>query len=1218
MIKTFPEQEKKQFKEMTLQNIPKHLSDHLVTVYLHLKRNIQTLNVRHLKRASEILGFLLKKGYPEKEAFLKSVRYAFVDAEEHAETARGMIESIVPGWNLQNGDASAQEKIFSALVPSDLNSIIDILIKNTYSSHLEKVFNVLKKLIGSRDEVNVRIPGLGICFEVLEEKLIREIIIEELEERLENKSWPVRSAAIKTLGPIYLALISQGKEIDMGRLEKQLEDRFLDVHSCAVQALSLIWPEVYRQGKITLEELETKLRDEDPALRKTAIQALTHIYLTLVGQGEKINLGKSEEKLGDKDGDIRKTAIQASAHIYIALLKQGQTIDISELERRLTDEDGDIRKMAIQALAQIYLTLINNEKEIDLSKLEDRLNDNDWDVRSTSAQALGQIYRTLINRGKDVDMGKLEERLKGEDWFALRLAIQILTPIWSEAYIQGKITLEKLESKMEDEQWPVRSGAIDVVASIYPALINRGDDITLGKLEEKLKRDVWDVRFTAARALTRIWPAAFKQGKITVKMLEEQLGDKDPLVRQTAIQALTQIYFSLAETDRSEILNKLEERLRDEFGDVHSNAAQALTGMWPEAFKQGKIPLEKIEARMADRHWPVRSTAVKALAPIYLNLVNQGKDVDIGKLEERLQDEHPDVRSAAVQAFHEILVTLASGYKKELTRVLAFFKDEIDRFIKAPLMGMRDTQVEITENMLKIGWLTVKRTVTGKDIPSCVMIESSYHILEILVLACLLKHPVLLLGPTSTGKSYLTNWLACVLGFQHLSYTINPYTSKFELIGGIKVDRKGKFVWKDGILLKAAKEGFWLVLEEINMASSEVVEMLNDLLITGKLIYSESGEQKVLLPSADFRLFATGNPVNYAQRQILSEVFLSRFKIHYQRPLTREELSQILSSLFSIPSALAISIAQFHTVLQNQADSRIIGKKEKDIYVFTLRDILRLGKRLEPFWGEEIFEKEFLSRLFFEIYSVYIARIRDPFEQDALVSLSDVHFGFRAKGSNFDEIFVSQAVDTLLKNLSISKGDKFIPTHEGDITPTKSQEKTLRLIIKALIGSEHVLLVGNPASGKTTLVRYLAKVLQTNLYYVNLSSDTGLEEFLGSYMQDKKGKWYYQEGFLFKALEEGSWLLIDEANLSPLSEYLNTILDFGYITDEEGDIHYAHPHFRLFLAMNPPGIHQSRNLLSPALRSRFNEIWVEEITEAQELSTLVETWSDLKFFKKSS
>jgi len=116
---------------------------------------------------------------------------------------------------------------------------------------------------------------------------------------------------------------------------------------------------------------------------------------------------------------------------------------------------------------------------------------------------------------------------------------------------------------------------------------------------------------------------------------------------------------------------------------------------------------------------------------------------------------------------------------------------------------------------------------------------------------------------------------------------------------------------------------------------------------------------------------------------------------------------------------------------------------------------------------------------------------------------------------------------------------------------------------------------------------------------------------LGGYIQDTHGKWYYKQGLLFKAMQEGNWLLIDEANLNPLSEYLNTLLDFGYIVDEEGQVYRTHPNFRLLFSINPPKIHPSRNILSPALRTRFNEIWVEEVSDVDELSMLVKNWAGI-------
>ena len=1107
-----PQHEGRSGGELPALALPQDLSELLASIYLHQKQNIPTFNVRHLKRASELLGFLLSSDYPAKEGFGRSLKYAFIDPQEQPYRVRELIlekltdiQRIFPDFTPQDvpqdflpSSSHAEAPVVS--IPHDLAPLLDIVMKHNSHPELEKALSLLKELVSSSDIAFVCIPGLEACFRVIRHDLIKEITVEELEKKLEDKSWAVRQPAALALGRVYLILTKQGKETEMSALEKALNDEDPNVCRAAAQALSRIWYYNYRTGKTTLEELEHRLEDANWAFRQAAVRAL----------------GK----------------------IYPVLLNQGNDVDISKLEDGLWNKNWFVRQAESEALGQIYPALIKQGREVDLTKLEDKLKDN-IAVRQTAALALGQAYPPLIKRGKEVSLRVLEERLDDNDWSVRQAASQALGRIWYHSYYQGKMDLKDIEEKLEDISWSVRQAACQTLGQIYPALIKQGKSVNLKKLEERL----WD-----------------------------------------------------ADVDRS----------------VCQAAAQALGRIWPHSYNRRKITFKALEERLKDENWFVHQAAALALVQIHHTLFQQGNDADLSKLERRLKDKIWSVRQVAARASIKIFSDLISSNEKEFSKVLSSFNAMLGEPMANTLSGTHSSQVQVNEKLLTVGNLLLDRASQSTEIPACVMTASGYHIIETLSIGYLLKHAILLLGPTSTGKSFLIKWLAKVLGYEHLSYSINPYTSKFEIIGGIKPDSEGRFVWQDGILLNAAREGLWLALEEINLASSEVVEILNDYLITGKISYSANGEQKELYPHPDFRLFATGNPESYSQRQKLSEVFLSRFKILYQKELSEEELSQILSSLFEISSSLALPIARFHTTLQNQADSRIIGRAEKDPYTFTLRDIIRLGKRLEPILATGPADDEFLKKFFLEFFSVYIGRLRDESEREAVVSLLDTHFGFRAKGLDLEAVLMSSSEDmkALLGTVTSSKGDEFIPRHDADIIPTPTQRTTLYLIIKALIHSEPVLVVGNPASGKTTLIRYLARQKETNLYYVNLSSDTGIEELLGGYTQDKRGKWRYRKGLLFSAMEEGSWLLIDEANLSPLSEYVNSLLDFGYVMDGEENICYAHPNFRIFLAINPPSVHQSRNLLSPALRSRFTEVWVEELTNLGELAGLVDTWSN--------
>lgn len=1089
--------------------VPNDVPELLASLYLYQKRKNPVFNVRHLKRASELFGFWVKEGHPEKEGFLKSLQYAFIDTQEQPEQVRELllekhadIARIFPDFKTQDLYLTLPRAEASiSVIPQDLTAILDMLMMHTSHSALVQGLLLLKEIVSSADNAYVSFPGMEACFRMIPDELVREITLEEIENKLDDKSWSVRQAAVVTLGRIYHILARQGDDVGIGVLEEKLRDEDPAVCRAAADALGRIWYYGYRRGKVTLKELD--------------------------------------ERLADPHWPVRQAAARALGKIYPALIVQGHAVDVAKLEERLLDKHWFVRQAEAEALGQIYPSLIKKGTQVDVHGLEERLKDKNVLVRQAAALALGRTYPALIKRGIYVNLGRLEERLDDDDWSVRQAAAQSMGRIWYHSFSQGKMTVKDLEKKLKASSWPVRQAAAHALGKIYPFLVRRGRKVNLSTLEERL-RD--------------------------------------------------------ADVDRS----------------VCQEAALALGIIWPHSYRRGMITFEDLEEKLKDDNWFVHQAAAIALAGIYSALVRQGTDVDVSKLERRLKDKDWSIRQAAARAAIKIVSFYISRNREEFGKVLDSFNEMLARPMENTLSGTHAHRVQVDEKDLHVGSLHLDRVSSHSGVPACVMTSSGYNILETLCFGYLLRHSVLLLGPTSTGKSFLIKWLAQVLGYEHLSYAINPYTSKFELIGGIKPDSMGRFVWQDGILLKAAQGGLWLVLEEINLASSEVVEILNDYLITGKITYSANGEQKEMYPHPDFRLFATGNPSSYSQRQKLSEVFLTRFKILYQKELSEEELTQILSSLFRISSALTLPIARFHTTMQNQADSRIIGKAEKDPYIFTLRDIIRLGKRVEPLLKEGLAEEEFLRRFFQEFFSVYIGRMRDEAEREAVISLLDAYFGFRGKGMDLDALLEPSSADlsALREGLETSPGDVFIPQGEADIIPTPTQRLTLFLILKALLYHEPVLLVGNPASGKTTLVRYLARQKATDLYYVNLSSDAGLEELLGGYIQDENGTWYYRKGLLFKAIEQGSWLLIDEANLSPLSEYLNTLLDFGYVVDGQENVCRAHPNFRLFLAINPPSVHQSRNLLSPALRSRFTEVWVEELAKVGELAGLIETWGN--------
>jgi len=124
-------------------------------------------------------------------------------------------------------------------------------------------------------------------------------------------------------------------------------------------------------------------------------------------------------------------------------------------------------------------------------------------------------------------------------------------------------------------------------------------------------------------------------------------------------------------------------------------------------------------------------------------------------------------------------------------------------------------------------------------------------------------------------------------------------------------------------------------------------------------------------------------------------------------------------------------------------------------------------------------------------------------------------------------------------------------------------------------------------------------------------------------MRTKRGsaeggfEWY--DGVLVKAMQQGGLLLIDEISLANDSvlERLNSVFEKerSVILSEKGSGTkiVAHDLFRIVATMNPSGDFGKKEL-SPALRNRMTEIWVESYFHQPELLYLVSNHAVVEHF----
>lgn len=128
--------------------------------------------------------------------------------------------------------------------------------------------------------------------------------------------------------------------------------------------------------------------------------------------------------------------------------------------------------------------------------------------------------------------------------------------------------------------------------------------------------------------------------------------------------------------------------------------------------------------------------------------------------------------------------------------------------------------------------------------------------------------------------------------------------------------------------------------------------------------------------------------------------------------------------------------------------------------------------------------------------------------------------------------------------------------------------------------------------------------LEMNLQAV-IHTDKSFEDFLGplqnlinEYDQPSTARFEWVDGMLVRAVQEGRWLILDNANLCSASvlDRLNSLLEIGGSliinehSDENGEPKLIHPHpnFRLFITMDP-----KHGELSRAMRNRSIEVYVE-------------------------
>ncbi|KAJ7156010.1 midasin nuclear AAA ATPase [Mycena crocata] len=523
------------------------------------------------------------------------------------------------------------------------------------------------------------------------------------------------------------------------------------------------------------------------------------------------------------------------------------------------------------------------------------------------------------------------------------------------------------------------------------------------------------------------------------------------------------------------------------------------------------------------------------------------------------------------------------------------------------------------------------------------------------------RFPVLIEGPTSSGKTSSVEYLAKRTGHRFIRINNHEHTDIQEYLGSYVSDpATGKLVFKDGLLVRALRNGDWIVLDELNLAPTDVLEALNRLLDDNReLVIPET--QEIVRPNPHFMLFATQNPPGlYAGRKVLSRAFRNRFlEVHFE-DVPQTELETILCQRCRIAPSYGKKIVSVFRELQKRRQAGRVFETKQGFA--TLRDLFRWAGR-DAIGYQELAENG---------YMLLAERARRDDDKAAVKEIIESVMGVKI---DEDAIYNLHNADVDFANYL----DCPIPSSSSSLIWTRAMQRLFILVGRALRFNEPVLLVGDTGSGKTSVCQIFADASSKHLHGLNCHQNTETADLIGglrpvrnrsareaevyreglevlqnigvtpatpglesvahciqvalessstvdptslSRLREVRRKFLrlksifeWHDGPLVEAMRNGDVFLLDEISLADDSvlERLNSVLEPGrsLVLAERGGDDLEHPSiqavdsFKLIATMNPGGDYGKKEL-SPALRNRFTEIWVPPVDGRQDLELIVD------------
>ncbi|KAF6208189.1 hypothetical protein GE061_016641 [Apolygus lucorum] len=458
---------------------------------------------------------------------------------------------------------------------------------------------------------------------------------------------------------------------------------------------------------------------------------------------------------------------------------------------------------------------------------------------------------------------------------------------------------------------------------------------------------------------------------------------------------------------------------------------------------------------------------------------------------------------------------------------------------------------------------------------------------------------ICVVGPRGCGKSSVVRRLASLLGYSCEPIVLYQDMTSRDLIQQRATHENGDTYWKNSPLINAALEGKMAVLDGLHRVHPSTVSILHRLVHDREIqlhdgtrlirkdrydklaqVCGESTLKKnrVFPVHPSFRIVALAEPNALNSAPWLTPEMLSLFIYHEMKPLSKEEESHIISSMFKdIPRAVW-SVMEISHTLRKAKDPILLSIASS----LSTRQLLRIARRCK--YNKDIDPHSIINRACMSKFLPPLAKqTLDTVLLRAGIVESEENAG-KLKTVKYEgsELTIGDTVAQINQTSATSKVPDIlfydVPQHIG----------LLERMLQDFLLKEHLLLVGNQGVGKNKLVDKLLQLLNCPREYIQLHRDTTVQS-LTLQPTVKGGIVLYEDSPLVIAIKNGYVLVVDEADKAPthVTCILKTLVENGEMILSDGrrivpqddprvalgvaGIIPMHPDFRMIVLANRPG-----------------------------------------------